>query len=97
MMAWPHRQLLVIHHAEAGSESARSLALLGSLADGVPVGYLPASCNATGRGPFTPPRSCMQALSHFRGFLTYQPASRNWAFQGIETGISSCSRPPWWP
>ena len=27
------------------------------------------------------------ALSHFRGFLTYQPADRYWAFQGIETGI----------
>ncbi len=54
---------------------------------GVPVSYLPASCNATGRGPFTPPPSCTQALSQFRGFLTYQPASRYWAFQGIETGI----------
>ena len=23
----------------------------------------------------------------YRGFVTYQPASRYWAFQGIETGI----------
>jgi hypothetical protein len=30
--------------------------------------------------------TCMQA-SGFRGFVTYQPASRWWAFQGIETGI----------
>jgi hypothetical protein len=30
--------------------------------------------------------SCMQA-SGFRGFVTYQPASRWWAFQGIETGL----------
>ena len=31
--------------------------------------------------------SCAQALSHFRGFLTYQPADRFWTFQGIEAGI----------
>ena len=54
---------------------------------GIPAGYLPASCNAPGRGAFTPPPSCTQALTHFRGFLTYQPADRYWAFQGIETGI----------
>jgi hypothetical protein len=30
--------------------------------------------------------SCMRAHG-FRGFTTYQPASRYWAFQGIETGI----------
>jgi hypothetical protein len=55
--------------------------------DGVPVTYLPASCNQVSRGAFTPPPSCTQALSHFRGFLTYQPADRYWTFQGIETGI----------
>ena len=54
---------------------------------GIPAGYLPASCNAPGRGAFTPPPSCAQALTRFRGFLTYQPAGRYWAFQGIETGI----------
>ena len=59
----------------------------GNVLDGVPVNYLPASCNQTTRGAFTPPPSCMQALAHFRGFLTYQPADRYWAFQGIETGI----------
>ena len=30
--------------------------------------------------------SCMAAHG-YRGYLTYQPASRFWAFQGIETGI----------
>jgi hypothetical protein len=30
--------------------------------------------------------SCVTARG-YRGFLTYQPASRLWAFQGIETGI----------
>ena len=39
------------------------------------------------RGAFTPPASCTQALSHFRAFITYQPADRYWTFQGIETGI----------
>ena len=49
----------------------------------LPPGFLrPAS-----RGAFTAPPSCAQALTHFRGFLTYQPAERYWAFQGIETGI----------
>jgi hypothetical protein len=59
----------------------------GNVVEGIPVNYLPASCNAPGRGAFTPPPSCMQALAHFRGFLTYQPADRYWTFQGIETGI----------
>jgi hypothetical protein len=30
--------------------------------------------------------SCMQAHG-WRGFATYQPASRYWPFQGTETGI----------
>ena len=55
--------------------------------DGIPASYLPASCNPPARGPFTPPPSCTQALGHFREFLTYQPADRYWAFQGIEAGI----------
>jgi len=66
----------------------------------VPVGWgalgnaLPASCQkllnaapetksgAGTSGVF----SCMQAHG-WRGFATYQPASRYWPFQGIETGI----------
>jgi ABC-type transport system involved in multi-copper enzyme maturation permease subunit len=59
----------------------------GNVLNGVPVNYLPASCNQTTRGAFTPPPSCTQALAHFRGYLTYQPADRYWTFQGIETGI----------
>jgi len=59
----------------------------GNVLDGVPVTYLPASCNQTTRGAFKPPPSCTQALAHFRGYLTYQPAGRYWTFQGIETGI----------
>ena len=49
----------------------------------LPPGFL----HPVSRGTFTPPASCTQALSHFRGFLTYQPADRYWTFQGIETGI----------
>jgi hypothetical protein len=59
----------------------------GNAINGIPANYLPASCNAPSRGAFTPPPSCLQALSHFRAFLTYQPADRYWTFQGIETGI----------
>jgi hypothetical protein len=49
----------------------------GPVMNGVPATYLPASC----------PRNCAAALSHFRVFVTYQPANRYWAFQGIESGI----------
>jgi ABC-2 family transporter protein len=52
--------------------------------DGVPVNQLPASCAHAGN---TLPASCQSVLEHFRGFITYQPASRYWTFQGIETGI----------
>jgi len=59
----------------------------GPAAFGIPMGYLPASCAPlNGRASSIAP-SCAQALAHFRGFVTYQPASRYWAFQGIETGI----------
>ncbi len=57
--------------------------------DGVPITALPGSCAplANSAGPANPSASCTQALSHFRAFLTYQPADRFWTFQGIETGI----------
>lgn len=61
----------------------------GTLGDGA----LPASCQkllnaapATKSGPMNAIFSCMQAHG-WRGFATYQPASRYWPFQGIETGI----------
>jgi hypothetical protein len=37
--------------------------------------------------PNNPPPACVQALSHYHAYLTYQPADRFWTFQGIETGI----------
>jgi ABC-type transport system involved in multi-copper enzyme maturation permease subunit len=64
---------------------------------GVPLSTLPASCQklssavgvpsdrmTTGlKGQFN---ACFQSAG-FRQFVTYQPANRFWAFQGIETGI----------
>jgi hypothetical protein len=66
--------------------------VLGTGVEGIPVSSLPASCQAAaGNGPFTPATyhavlACAQAHG-IRGYVTYQPASRYWAFQGIETGI----------
>jgi len=68
--------------------------------NGVPIGSLSASCqrlvsarltlNGVARGHVAGPShavlSCLQS-SGVRGFATYQPASRYWPFQGIETGI----------
>jgi len=59
----------------------------GAYADGVPMSYLPHSCAPLNGGATKVPPSCAQALAHFRGFITYQPADRYWTFQGIETGI----------
>jgi len=59
----------------------------GAGAFGIPMSYLPASCAPLNGGATRIAPSCAQALAHFRGFITYQPAGRYWAFQGIETGI----------
>jgi hypothetical protein len=69
-------------------------AVIGGVNGGIPVISLPAQCQGllipSGRG-FTP--ASYQAVSscatahHILSFITYQPASRYWAFQGIETGI----------
>jgi len=54
---------------------------------------LPASCrrllpgvSTSKSGSLNAALSCMRAHG-WRGFATYQPASRYWPFQGIETGI----------
>jgi hypothetical protein len=68
--------------------------------DGVPSSALPAACRAlvdagsvnTGRtsasgvGDMSAINSCLTS-HHIQQFITYQPASRYWAFQGIETGL----------
>jgi hypothetical protein len=51
----------------------------GYMFNGAPV---PATCAKVIQNP----APCMTAHG-YRGYLTYQPADRFWAFQGIETGI----------
>jgi hypothetical protein len=65
--------------------------------DGVPSTSLPAACQqlipASANGPNGPSGTTLNAVygclqkAGYRQFLTYQPISRYWAFQGIETGI----------
>jgi hypothetical protein len=53
---------------------------------GIPIGSMPSACQAL---VFQSPRKfgpCLAARG-YRVLITYQPASRYWAFQGIETGI----------
>ncbi len=62
---------------------------------GVPVSSLPKACAGLAKsagGLTSSPTgsltsSCRAALTGFRSFVTYQPVSRFWAFQGIETGL----------
>ena len=57
--------------------------------NGIPQNALPASCAALANSNVNPnpTPACAQALAHYRAFITYQPASRFWTFQGIEAGI----------
>jgi hypothetical protein len=57
--------------------------------DGIPQTSLPGACSVMNgpNAPNNPPSACVQALSHYHAYLTYQPADRFWTFQGIETGI----------
>jgi hypothetical protein len=51
----------------------------------VPLGSMPSGCRAL---VFQGPKSISCLAAHgYRLFINYQPASRYWAFQGIETGI----------
>jgi hypothetical protein len=59
---------------------------VGPVIAGIPLSYLPASCAPNAGANHIAP-SCAQALARFHGFVTYQPAGRYWAFQGIEAGI----------
>jgi hypothetical protein len=54
---------------------------------GVDVSSLPKACAGLAKPTGGLTSSCRAALSGFRSFVTYQPASRFWAFQGIETGV----------
>ena len=65
--------------------------------DGVPSTSLPAACQqlipASASGPAGPSNAALNAVygclqkAGYRQFISYQPISRYWAFQGIETGI----------
>jgi hypothetical protein len=55
--------------------------------NGIPQTVMPASCASLNSGAGRPSPACAQALAHYRAFITYQPASRFWAFQGIEATI----------
>jgi hypothetical protein len=59
----------------------------GLAAFGIPDSYLPHACAALTQAGSRVTPACRAALAGFRGFITYQPADRYWAFQGIETGI----------
>jgi len=63
------------------------MVLIGSQLFNIPVSRLPQSCAAPANGASSIAPSCRAALDSYRGFITYQPASRFWAFQGIETGV----------
>jgi len=60
--------------------------VLGVGLAGLPVSSLPVPCQTAGHGYLPAIASCAQAHG-IRGYVTYQPAGRYWAFQGIETGI----------
>ncbi|MCW2929650.1 MAG: transporter permease [Actinomycetia bacterium] len=81
----PSGSYLQVSQGVVGPNGQPPAADPGSLAwQGFPI---PAPCRQAfaSLGPKGVP-SCLTAHG-YRGYLTYQPASRFWAFQGIETGI----------
>jgi hypothetical protein len=54
---------------------------------GVPVSSLPRACAGLAKPAGGLTSSCRASLTGFRSFVTYQPVSRFWPFQGIETGV----------
>jgi hypothetical protein len=85
--AWVFGQGVVDKHGQVYTGNAPG-------ATGVPLSAVPGPCRSLlMRDPgsmtktqFHQAYTCLQA-SGYRGFITYQPGSRFWAFQGIETGI----------
>ena len=59
-------------------------------------GATPAHCSTAAMESLNKTTSCLSA-DGYRALTTYQPASRYWAFQGIESAIRSPSPPPWSP
>jgi hypothetical protein len=52
----------------------------------ISISNMPSACRALAFQSPLKTASCLTAHG-YRGFISYQPASRYWAFQGIETGI----------
>ena len=78
---WQLGSGLVNAHGQVLSQDGTGVAI-----DGVPQSALPAQCQAlVGQGGRSG-LACVQAAG-YRQYVTYQPGSRYWAFQGIETGI----------
>jgi len=79
-VAGPTGSYLSVNQGVVGPNGAPPAAGLGNYTfNGSPV---PAVCQKAIQNP----APCMTAHG-YRAYLTYQPASRFWAFQGIETGI----------
>lgn len=82
----------ILSQGVAGESGQTASSPITTMWDGVPASSLPASCQAL--IPSGPPsaaqlnaiNACI-ANAHIRAFVTYQPADRFWAFQGIETAI----------
>jgi hypothetical protein len=80
----PAGSYLGISQGWAGPNGQPPVAGPGNYAfNGEPV---PAVCEKFMLGANPNPLPCLAAHG-YRGYVTYQPASRFWAFQGIETGI----------
>jgi ABC-type transport system involved in multi-copper enzyme maturation permease subunit len=62
----------------------------GAVFNGVPISSLPHACQALANSPgpsaTNATNRCLSAAG-YHAYFTYQPLSRYWAFQGIETGI----------
>jgi ABC-type transport system involved in multi-copper enzyme maturation permease subunit len=55
--------------------------------DGVPASQLPAACQPLAASPNQAPALSCLSKAGYHQFVMYQPGSRYWDFQGIETGI----------
>jgi hypothetical protein len=77
---WPIAQGVLPPNGQQADSGAFGIGI-----DGVSVNTIPTGCRTLRGNPGAMP-SCLGAHG-FRQFLTYQPANRYWAFQGIETGI----------
>jgi hypothetical protein len=80
--SWVFAQGLMGPHGQVLSQDGSGITV-----DGVPQSALPASCQAVAvRGNPGSVDSCLRAAGYHQ-YVTFQPGSRYWAFQGIEAGI----------